>query len=504
MAAEIELKLEVPPAMLRALKTAPWLRRLGDRPVRQQKLVSVYFDTQGRALRDHGLALRVRTLGDRHVQTVKAGGELTRQEWEEDVADARPDRDLARHTALKPFADKKHWRKLKPVFETEVTRLTIPVKSGNSRIEVALDHGRVTGGGRHQPISEVELELKGGRVADLNGLAERILGRGKAALGLASKAERGYALADDVRGDPVGARDIALDTTMTAEDGFRAIAFSCLHHATANRDAVLKGDGEGIHQMRVGIRRLRACLSLFKPLIRGAEFEAVKRDLKWLSGELADGRDFDVFLEDGVAPLEDDAPAGLGALKSDLKARRRAGFAQARRLVRGDRYRRIILKVGLWLTGGDWATSDDQLHRDLRRRLLIHMARDILQQRTRKVEKKLARLHKLDAKGRHKLRIAVKKLRYGTGFFESLFGHAHLKKAFGTRLKHLQSALGKLNDIRVHGQFAAKTVKGRKQLPHGAYALGVLTGEEQATAKACLKDTAKAGARLCVCKRFWD
>jgi inorganic triphosphatase YgiF len=498
MASEVELKFAVPPAMLRALSGAAWLNRAG--PARHDRLVSVYFDTGPRALRSQGLSLRVRHIGDRTVQTVKGPGDYRRQEWERDIDGEGPERDMARHTALKPFATKKKWRKLHPVFETEVGRTSFLVTSAKSRIEVALDRGKVRAGRHSQPISEVELELKKGEVADLSRLAKRIARRDGVTLELRSKAERGYALADRQTDDHVGASAIALEDDMTAAEGFRAIGFSCLHHLEANRAAVLNDDPEGIHQMRVGLRRLRAALSLFKPLIEGGELEAIKRDLKWVTGELGPARDFDIFVEQTVMPMEKHPPAGLAALETDLKARRHKGFVRAKRMVRSQRYRRILLKTGLWLTGGDWATGDDRLRRDLRKRKLKDMARDILTARTAKTARKLKKLDKLTAMQRHKLRIALKKLRYAVGFFESLFPRPG---RFAARLKQLQDALGRLNDIQVHEKFARKTVRGKRQLPRGAYALGVVTAKEQAAVKPCLAAAAKAGKRFRAQRPFW-
>ncbi|HEY8254893.1 MAG TPA: CYTH domain-containing protein, partial [Rhizomicrobium sp.] len=178
MASEIELKLEVPPDRLRALARAPWLKQMAKTPVKQKKLVSVYFDTGSRALRDAGLSLRVRQIEDRHIQTVKGSpaGSYRRLEWEREIEGAMPDRGQARHTALKPFTGKKAWRRLRPLFETDIARTVIPIQSGESQIEVALDRGKVKSGKDTLVVSEVELELKDGRVADLSSLAQRIIG----------------------------------------------------------------------------------------------------------------------------------------------------------------------------------------------------------------------------------------------------------------------------------------------------------------------------------------
>jgi inorganic triphosphatase YgiF len=129
--------------------------------------------------------LRVRRSGDRYLQTVKGAGGLGRLEWEEEIEGAKPNRHLVRHTALKPFRGKKTWRRLRPVFETDIARTVIPVRSGGSLIEVALDRGKVKSGSQALAVSEVELELKDVRVADLNSLAARIA---KSGTGLARPA----------------------------------------------------------------------------------------------------------------------------------------------------------------------------------------------------------------------------------------------------------------------------------------------------------------------------
>ncbi|HYJ36392.1 MAG TPA: CHAD domain-containing protein [Rhizomicrobium sp.] len=501
MAREVELKFEVPTGMLRVLSGR--LGRLTREPVKRDKLVSVYFDTAKRTLRDNGLSLRVRRVDGHYTQTIKDSG-IQRQEWEEDVTGAEPDRGMARHTTLAPFATKKKWRKLQAVFETVVDRASFPVRCGDSLIEVAVDHGKLKAGHDSRTISEIELELKKGKIADLARLAGRIAVSKRVSFGLRSKAERGYALADEEINDHVGAFPIALDTDSCAADGFRVIGFSCLHHLAANRQAVLNDDPEGVHQMRVGLRRLRAALSLFKPMLEGGGFEKVKKDLKWMSGELAAARDFDVFVAKTIKPMEQDAPSGLKALKSDLDKRRHQGFIRAKRMVKGERYRRIVLNTGLWLTGGDWAVSSDDMRRNLRERGLQDTANTILSERTKKVLKKLKKLEKLDAMGRHKLRIAVKKLRYAVSFFTSLSRQDKAQRRFAGRLKKLQDALGRLNDVQVHRTFARDLIKGKSQLPRGAYALGVVTGVERGAVEPCLAEAAKAGAKLRRLPVFWN
>ena len=78
--------------------------------------------------------------------------------------------------------------------------------------------------------------------------------------------------------------------------------------------------------------------------------------------------------------------------------------------------------------------------------------------------KKAKRIRQLDSQQRHKLRIAVKKLRYAGDFFGHLFAGRTAKKRlplFKARLTDLQDRLGALNDIQVHQKLAPKLAAGK-------------------------------------------
>lgn len=511
MPTETELKLDIPARRLDSIADLAWLKKFERAEPKTEQLVSVYFDTRKRALRDSHLALRVRRIGDKYLQTVKCGtSAVDRAEWEREIPGRSPDRALARTTALKSFTAKKRWRKLRAVFETKVKRTSIPLRYGEALIDLALDKGEVSAGGHSQPISEIELELKDGGIATLAELARHLAGAAPVELSLRSKADRGYALADRDEAAPVKPSAVGLADSQSQADGFTAIALNCLQHLTANRPAILKGDPEGVHQMRVGLRRLQTALSLFKDLLDGTETERIKENLKWMSGQLEPAREFDVFLEDEIAKLErENSQGAIRSLKSDLQTRRHQGMAQAKAMVSGDRYRRIVLETGLWAIAGAWLRSDDDMQAAKRARPLADAAADILKHRTRKVLKKLRRLDELDAMGRHKLRIAVKKLRYATEFFCALHaqgGSKKRRKIFAARLKALQRALGRLNDIRVHKQFADKQLrKGTRSngQMRRAFGLGFVTGREREAVRTCLAAAAKAAKRFARVPGYW-
>src|SRR5882672_5109223 len=86
MAIEVELKFELAPAAVRRLEASRWFRAL-EGSAKREELVSVYFDTRKRKLRDEGISLRVRHTGGKRLQTIKAdaGMPLARKEWEKEI-----------------------------------------------------------------------------------------------------------------------------------------------------------------------------------------------------------------------------------------------------------------------------------------------------------------------------------------------------------------------------------------------------------------------------------
>jgi inorganic triphosphatase YgiF len=517
MGQEVELKLEVPPRTIEKLKRMRSLWRGNGHArdkMRDKDLVSVYFDTAGHKLRKHGMSLRVRHIGDARVQTVKANrqsaaGLFQRHEWEAPIASDTPDLRAARHTALDGLTGKKLAHALKPVFETRVHRTVLPLKRHGSRIELTLDQGQVRLGRKSAPINEVELELKRGRPADLFTLARDLTRRVPARFAVHSKADRGYALIGDEPVAAVPRRAIALDRRMSTGEAFHAIALGCLHHIAANEPAVRELDAEGVHQMRVGLRRLRAAITVFSDLLDDEETARLEGELKWLAGELGPARDLDVYVTGNIKPLQRSLPdkRGLDALQGDLDAQRADAFSRARHAVSSPRYRTLVLDTLGWIEAGPWTTSDDELIAARRRRNARDFARDELARRARKARKKARRIGGLDARGRHKLRIGIKKLRYAVDFFAALFDGRKPRKRlrrFERQLETLQDSLGALNDIAVHQRLAGKLVGGRGRKRQRAFAIGVVSGREQSRIAPLRSAAVQAAEQFRQARPFWS
>ncbi len=508
MAIETELKFKVAPQDLRKLKAARALRR---KPLKEENLISVYFDTPKHKLARNSVSLRVRHNGDKRLQTIKFEGSddsFRRGEWEREINGNVPNLRKAQGTALAPLLTKKLKRRLKPIFATRVHRTSIPVSKNGSLIEVALDEGQVRAGRQSASISELELELKRGKASEVFKLAHEMAKLVPAKLALKSKAERGYDLIEHKPTQAVCAEKIKLRPGTSTADAFRIIGRSTLRHITANETAVQSSDSESVHQMRIGLRRLRAAISLFSKLFGDKQTERIKSELNWLeTGELSPARDLDVYYRGTVEPLRRTAPAqpGMKELKDVLASRSAAAFAEAKAIVDSPRYRSLLLDTLQWLEVGDWAKRS----RPYRDRPIERFAAEILARRTKKATKKAKRLRELDARQRHKLRIAVKKLFSASDFFGHLFGGHRAKKrlaSFKACLMGLEDSLGALNDITIHQKLAPQLAAGNPQIKAGAraFAAGFVSGREQSEIEPLLKAADKDAQKFARIPPFWD
>jgi inorganic triphosphatase YgiF len=499
---EVELKLAASPSVLRKAMALPWLRKMADGSLKHEHLTSVYFDTPKLALRDHGVILRVRRVGDQRLQTIKAtsGALVARDEWEQRIEGDRPQLELAGRTALAPLLSGKVQHQLEPVFETDVDRVTMLLRTGSSELELAFDHGRINTADDHADISEIEIELKHGNRHDAIMLARRLARSVPVTYQPLAKSERGYALFEGTLDGPVFARSILIPPAGTAEDAFVTIGFECLRHFAANDAAVRRDDSEGIHQMRVGLRRLRAALSLFKEVIQGSDLRKLKGELVWLTEQLGPARDYDVLVSKALAPLRSSHhdEEEFAVLEKDLDNHRKAGLATAKAAVGSERYRRLLLDTALWLFDGDWRNNTDALETTLREQPIRTFAKRELTRRMRKIAKRVRKLREMDSRSRHKLRIAVKKVRYAREFFESLRLDGRGRKTSGKidgALKTLQSALGSLNDMTVHARLAHGLAR-INSATRKAYAIGYLTGQEDARSEEICAEAIQAGKQM--------
>ena len=519
-AREVELTLEVPADIFKRLSRSSVLQAARKKPSKPATLVSIYFDTDKLKLRNKGLSLQVRRIGRRYVQTIKLeNGESTiygRNEWEHPIAGRQPELDVAKDPALRPVFNKNVRRGLKPIFETRVRRRVYPIRTGDSEIELTVDKGKVEAGRQSAPLCELELGLKRGESAELFKLARMLAEEVPVELAVKSKADRGYALITGDEPQAVKAAPVALAPDCSRQAAFKAIAGSCLHQLVANKPATLRGDPEGVHQMRVALRRLRAAISLFADMLLDPQTGEMKSQFKWITQELGPARELDVFISRVVKPIARGKPNGPGVagLAKDLQQRREEAFARGCAAIESTRFRNLVLDTARWIEAGDWTRNPDDLTRLLREQPVVGAAADELRRRWKKLLKAGAQLDQLDPQRRHKMRIQAKKLRYASEFFASAFPGkkaVRRRKRFVTALEKLQDALGDLNDIAVHAGLTERIVdtqdvrdKQREGRATKAFAAGRLSGHEEARIASVLKDAERAYRGFTKAKPFWS
>lgn len=451
---EVQLKLSVPSDRLESAASSPHLNSQDTQPPNERSLKDTYYDTPHLALRERGFALRIREADEQFVQTVKSGsagvsGLFKRREWEQNVAGPKPDvaqfSDSALREQLSDVAVM-----LEPVFTSEVHRRIRTIEPGNAaRVEVAIDHGHVTTPKGSVAIREIEFELKDGHPDTLYDLALALNEVVPVHLETTSKSDRGYALLAESVISWSKSPPLVLDPGMTGLDAFQAIQRHHLRHLLANEQAAREGhDPEGIHQVRVALRRLRSVLALFRSVLPSDSAQRLGEELRWLQRETSPARDLDVFLADLLRPVHEAMPqeTGLDALQARAETARRASYEQVRAAFATARYTALLLEVSRFAETRGWLAGLGVETQERLNEPALKFANGVLAERHRKAMKRGRGFAKLTLDDRHRFRIGLKKLRYAADSFRSLYPGKPTAD-YIKRLARLQDLLGHLTDL---------------------------------------------------------
>ncbi len=446
MATETELKLALDPTQRRRLlRHAVFSSAL---PLGTRKLLNVYYDTPDLALRQRGIALRLRRQGKEWLQTVKCAGELggglsTRPEWEQPYDGIAFDFDAIDDNSLRRWLGRRRIREhLAPVFETTFTRRSWRAEPAPGTIVLLmLDSGGIASAGRTAPISELELELAEGDETDLMALAKQLATCAALRPESLSKAQRGYLLFCGAEAKPVKASPSPLGNKLSVSEAFRCISLDCLAHLQANESGARRNLGaEYIHQMRVALRRYGSALRVFEPVVAQHDVERIAADIGALSDQLGAARDWDVLAEEELEPVRAAFPDDdrLTTLATEVASRRAAGQRTARAALDHPDFGRLMLDLlALSHEPGDPGDTPTSLGAFAREKIEALQAR---------VKKRAKRAAGHDAEALHRLRIAAKGLRYAIEFFAPLLRDKAVRRTLD-HLGRLQTNLGVLNDI---------------------------------------------------------
>jgi triphosphatase len=506
---EIELKLAIAGEDMPRIKKA-LLAMAGDARPSRSTLTSTYYDTSEFRLQRDERILRVRKEGRRFVQTVKAhhpdsGDLLERGEWEDQIGGAEPDLTAPRSgSQMQPIKPED----LHPLFTTIVHRTVILLepRTGTS-IEVALDKGEIVAavGEAREPISEIELELKRGDPAVLYDIALRLLETAPLRIEIRSKAERGYRLGEGSAAQPPTphTRILPVHRKMTVEEVLQGVGRRCLAAILRNEAAVLADVAEGSHQVRVAVRRLRAVLSTLKPMLSAEHYRWANHELKWLGDALGPARDWDVVADHLLVPVMAALPheADLPKLNRATDIRRKAAYRRVKEAIVSPHYTVTLLKLMRWFEARGWR---DQPVTEKSAKFVApigKVAPALIQRSYRKARNRARHFATLPPLRRHKLRIALKKLRYTIELLGPLFPQREIRP-FLARMRALQDDLGHANDVRSARHLLEDVENGHHRAPLDR-AGGIVVGwhdrglalREHATRR-CVRRFHRAG-------RFW-
>lgn len=474
------------------------LDALGRRRLRQSALSAIYFDTPDRLLSRHRFALRLRNEDGRWVQTLKGrnGGADDRLEHAVPVAAegaSAPALDLDRHRhskvgrALRALLKRHDRPALEESCRTEVLRLRRVLRSHGAVVEWALDEGELTAAGRSQPISELELELKGGDAAGLHALAHDWEALHGLWIDPVSKSQRGALLHEGAAFNPPvkagrapwRAKDAR---AMSGAALLRTTVAACLAQILPNAGEIARGsrDPEHVHQLRVGLRRLRSAARGMRPFAAGlpAGWETAVMPL---FGALGDARDRHVLSDDIVPKLR-----GAGAAVDDDGGPSEEEARQLQQLVRGAPFQGVLLRLMAFAeAGGEDGAKAAGLA------CLVRALRKLARQVTRQA----ARFEELPFVGQHQVRKRLKRLRYLAEFAAPAFDRDAVR-AWTKKVSSAQDALGRYVDFALAGRrFEARAASD----PGARFAVDWLRSRSDRSARAARK----ALQRLRDADAFW-
>ena len=491
---EFELKFEVSPKNLKSVAVA----MLQGKVIRQ-RLQASYFDTADGALAAHGIVVRLRKEGRRWVQTAKSSTADLLQRLEHNAAvpaqrvGAVPALDLSRHhgTPVGKSIDQALGLKvndvypnLKLLYGTDVQRVTRLVASGTSMVEIALDQGRVFSEGHAQLICELEVELKEGSPHDAVTLARQWCANHGLWMSTISKSMKGQRLGHEAAmSQATSATPAKVSRQAAGHEMVSAVVAGCLSQMLPNMSELAGGSQhpDHIHQLRVGIRRLRTALHELRGLS-----DAI--DPAWEGALVQTFRALGVHRDHSqlVLVLQPQllAAGGPSMPLSDVNS----NMSEPGSVVRTPEFQDTVLGL-IGFVHREMPKSFDKS--DALKKAISLRLKKLYKHALRDGKKFLA----LDEVQQHSVRKRLKRLRYLIEFAAPLFASSKVNR-MAEALKPVQDALGLYNDelmaLQTWRAFAADA-------PHAWFGIGWLTARKQPNAKRCLKQI-KILAEI---KPFW-
>lgn len=330
------------------------------------------------------------------------------------------------------------WRELDPggaIFSAlqPVTERTLwPVHKRSSRVDVML----LTG-----PVTTLTLQLQAGPGNALFDLASKMVSK-VALLPVSQQISK-----------PLRAKPPALNLLLSLPEAASLILGEMFDQFTANLSLVLHSDDpEAVHQARVGWRRFRSALRLFKPVLAADALPALP-DLPPLLQWLGELRDLDVANSETLPPLAMAYIAGnaqrAGAWQQMTETLQQAAISRRNAVREGLKQPAMgagLLLVRQWLAGLSAISlpADASLQRWARRRVI---------RQHKQLKNAMADMGDLEQQ--HRVRILSKRMRYSIEALRSLLP-VQRTEVWYQQAVALQTSLGSTRDVIQAGLLAEK------------------------------------------------
>ncbi len=500
-ATEFELKFTGAPAAIAALPRSLFLRALTPGKGVWRRLETTYYDTKNRKLERSGLSLRLRIDAGRRIQTVKriTASPVIRKEYERELepgeAFPAPVGKKKIDARIADLADALH-----PTARTIVDRWTATAHFEASQIEIAVDLGRAeswdgAGAAYEAPLGEIELELKAGEAGDVFELGRQLITHAPLRLATRSKLEMALGLADGgpygrLRGTaPVLAPEKTAARAIRAVLGGLAARMALLvPHITETRRP------EGVHQMRVALRRLRALEQGLRPFLLSDDLAQLGARARKFATALGPARDWDVFLDE-TDVLQNATPQdGAAKLKISAETLRAAAWQGAVEAVNSADFTRFLIDL-LEFAHSPGLQSEAALQAPTAE-LVVRM----LKRSWKKIRRTARDVDFATPATMHPLRLAGKRLRYQAQMARALYDKDQRAK-FMSALSRLQVGLGRINDAAAAGRLSHEAARGEGEA--AMRAAGFISGYRAAEAVAEARYIAGEWNAIRKSPRFW-